>query len=103
MLHDRRITHARWLHSTHSEKQAREVIERFQLEQSIRRFVRCPACNGLVEAAEKAAILDQLEPLTKKYYSKFFQCGECRKIYWKGSHYARIVDKLDAIVQSRHR
>ncbi|MEN8255574.1 MAG: Mut7-C RNAse domain-containing protein [Verrucomicrobiota bacterium] len=99
MLHDRRITHARWLHSTNSEKQAREVIERFQLERAIRRFVRCPACNGLIEAVEKEAILDRLEPLTKKYYSEFFQCQDCRKIYWKGSHYDRIVDKLDAIVQ----
>ncbi len=98
MLHDRRITHARWLHSTHSESQAREVIKRFQLERAIRRFVRCPACNGLVESVEKEAILDRLEPLTKQYYSEFFQCPDCRKIYWKGSHYDRIVDKLDAIV-----
>ncbi|MCK4563658.1 MAG: Mut7-C ubiquitin/RNAse domain-containing protein [Verrucomicrobia bacterium] len=100
MLHDRRITHARWLHSTNSEEQAREVIERFQLEHAIQRFVRCPACNGLVESVGKEAILDQLEPLTKKYYSEFFRCPDCRKIYWKGSHYDHIVDKLNAIVQA---
>jgi len=98
MLHDRRITHARWLHSTNAEKQAHEVIERFQLEHEIRRFKRCPACNGLIEAVEKEAILGQLEPLTRKYYSEFFKCRDCRKIYWKGSHYDRIVDKLDAIM-----
>lgn len=100
MLHDLRITHARWLHSTNSEEQAREVIERFQLEDAIRRFVRCPACNGLIEPVEKETILGELEPLTKKYYSEFFRCLDCRKIYWKGSHYDSIVDKLDTIVQS---
>jgi uncharacterized protein with PIN domain len=98
LLHDRRITHGRWLHSTHAEEQAREVIRRFQLESAIRRFIRCPACNGLIEGVGKQDILDQLEPLTKRYYSEFYRCTGCSRIYWKGSHYERIVAKLDAIV-----
>lgn len=97
LLHDRRITHARWLHSVRAEEQACEVIRRFQLEGDIRRFARCPACNGLVDPVEKETIQSRLEPLTEKYYTDFFQCGECGKIYWKGSHYDRIVKKLDAI------
>ncbi len=97
MLHDRRITHARWLHSTNAEKQAQEVLERFHLEHDIRRFARCPACNGLIEPVAKETILDRLEPLTIKYYSQFFQCPDCRKLYWKGTHYDRIINKLDAI------
>ena len=100
MLHDRRITHARWLHSTNSEEQAREVIRRFQLERAVRRFVRCPACNGLIESVAKEDVIDRLEPLTEKYYTEFFICRDCGKLYWKGSHYDRIVDKLDAIVRS---
>jgi uncharacterized protein with PIN domain len=100
LLHDRRITHGRWLHSTHAAEQAREVIRRFQLEHAIRRFIRCPLCNGLVQAVEKSEILNQLEPLTQKYYSDFFQCSDCRKIYWKGSHYDRIVDTLNTIEKS---
>lgn len=99
MLFNRCITHARWLHSTNSEQQAREVVQRFQLENAIRRFRRCPACNGLVQAVAKADVLDRIEPLTKKYYTEFYQCADCRKIYWKGSHYDRIVDKFDSITQ----
>lgn len=102
MLYNRCITHARWLHSTNSEEQAREVLERFQLAGQIQRFTRCPACNGLIQPVEKEAVTDRLEPLTRQYYDAFFQCKECRKIYWKGSHYNRIVDKLDTIVQPRH-
>lgn len=100
LLHDRRITHARWLHSTNSEQQAREVIKRFQLENEIRRFVRCPVCNGPIESVAKKDVLDQLEPLTRKYYSDFFRCSDCRKIYWRGTHYERIIDKLDAIART---
>lgn len=97
LLHDRRITHARWLHSVWAEEQAVEVIRRFQLENDIRRFRRCPVCNGIIEPVEKTAVAARLEPLTKRYYSEFFQCSACRKIYWKGTHYDRIVKKLDAI------
>ncbi|WP_372806466.1 Mut7-C RNAse domain-containing protein [Pontiella sp.] len=100
MLHDRRIVHARWLHSTNAEEQAGEVIRRFQLEQTVRRFRRCPSCNGLVQSVAKEEILPELEPLTRKYYSEFFRCADCRKIFWKGSHYDRIVDRLNAIVQA---
>lgn len=97
LLYDRRITHGCWLHSTWSEEQAREVVRRFQLEDHVRRFFRCPACNGRINAVEKDAVLDRLEPLTKKYYTEFFMCEACGKIYWKGSHFDRLVNKLDAI------
>ncbi len=98
MLFNRSITHAHWLHSTHSETQAREVIERFDLHEQIRRFLRCPVCNGLLQPVEKDAIIDQLEPLTKKYYTEFYQCSDCRKVYWKGTHYDHIIDKLNGII-----
>lgn len=97
LLHDRRITHGCWLHAVQAEEQAREVIRRFQLENRIRRFLRCPLCNGMIKPVEKEAVVEQLEPLTRHYYDTFYQCQDCRKIYWKGSHYDRIVRKLDAV------
>ena len=39
----------------------------------------------------KEAVIDQLEPRTKQYFEKFRQCSDCRKIYWKGSHYERML------------
>lgn len=100
MLFNKSITHGHWLHSTNSAEQAREVLERFDLHRQIRRFLRCPLCNGLLQAVKKEAVLEQLEPLTKKYYTEFYQCPDCLKLYWKGSHYDRIVDKLNGIVDS---
>jgi len=101
MLFNKTITHGHWLHSTNSEEQAREVIERFDLSGQIRRFLRCPMCNGLLQAVDRETILDRLEPLTRKYYTEFYQCPDCRKVYWKGTHYDRIIDKLNAIIAPR--
>ncbi len=102
MLYHRIITHGYCLHSTNPEQQACDVLARFDLAGQVKRFRRCSTCNGFVQSVEKNSILHLLEPRTKKYYSEFYQCLECQKIYWKGSHFGRIVDKLDAIVNSSY-
>jgi len=100
MLYDRRITHARWLHSVRAEEQACEVVRRFQIGCEIGCFARCPVCNSRIQPVEKEAVLPRLEPLTRIWYSDFFQCTGCAKIYWKGSHYDRIARKLERICAS---
>lgn len=101
MLFNKVITHAHWLHSTDAEKQASEVLQRFDLFDQVRMFHRCAVCNGLIQSVEKADILDQLEPLTREYYDCFFQCPDCEKIYWRGSHCDRILNRLNRISRSR--
>ncbi len=98
MLFHKEVTHARCLHSDQAEEQAREVLERFDLRGQVRMFARCPACNGLVEEVAKEAVLDRLEPLTRKYYAEFFQCGDCGQVYWRGSHFGGIEKKLARIL-----
>jgi uncharacterized protein len=36
-------------------------------------------------------VLDQLESLTRRYYDEFSRCADCGRIYWAGSHYARLL------------
>ena len=98
MLFHRCITHARCMHSTDTLEQVREVLDRFDLYDQIRMSHRCPRCNGLVQAVDKNDILDQLEPLTIKYYSDFSQCTDCGQIYWKGGHYKRLIEQLGPLL-----
>ena len=37
------------------------------------------------------------EPLTRKYYAEFYQCEHCDRIYWKGSHYLNLIQKLERL------
>lgn len=97
MLFHKCITHARWLHSTNPEKQVREVLARFDLYAQVHLFRRCSVCNGLVQPVEKSEVFDRLEPLTKQYYGDFYQCAACGRIYWKGTHYVRILHKLQRL------
>lgn len=93
-----KVSHGYWVRSQIPEEQAEEILRRFDLYSQISPFNRCISCNGPLEAAEKAAILDRLEPLTKKYYHEFYRCRDCGKIFWKGSHYESMLRRIRKIM-----
>ena len=94
------VVHGYCLRSLDSTAQLSEVIQRFDLTHRIRPFHRCLRCNALVEPVEKEVILDRLEPLTRKYFDEFHICPNCQQIYWKGSHYERMVRVIEQVNQS---
>ncbi len=72
------------------ECQLLEVIKRFSLVKKIMPFKRCIRCNALLETVPKEAIIDRLQPLTRKFFDEFHICPDCKQIYWKGSHYEHM-------------
>jgi len=90
--------------SADSREQLKEVINYWHFTNSIKAFTRCLYCNEILERKEKDEVADLLLPETKKHYSEFWKCPCCNKIYWKGSHYDRmlkLVEKLKANSQNQ--
>jgi uncharacterized protein with PIN domain len=79
-----------WLRSQFPEEQLTEVIKRFALNNKFRFFQRCSECNGKIVPVKKQDVLHLLLPKTILYYRDLFQCTNCRRIYWRGSHYRQI-------------
>ncbi len=77
--------------SSDSYHQLKEVIDHFHLQPSFNPFTRCLYCNAILEKKEKAEVDISLLPKTKKHFTEFWQCPTCKKIYWKGSHYERMM------------
>jgi len=77
--------------------QLQEILSRFDLYDKQQPFTRCMHCNGNTRPVDKQEIKDQLQARTRKYYRNFFQCEECKKIYWEGSHYLKMQAMIDAI------
>ncbi len=89
LLRRRILTHGYFVRAQDPRAQTREVLRRFDLGGRARPFTRCIRCNGLLEDVDKTAILDRLEPKTRKYYDRFKRCRQCGHIYWQGSHHQR--------------
>ena len=94
------VTQGYCLRSLDSREQLTEVLQRFDLTKSMTPFHRCVRCNHLLEPVSKEAILDRLEPLTKEYFDEFHICPACKQIYWKGSHYERMLKVIDEIAKN---
>lgn len=85
------VTHGYWVRGTKAEAQAKEVLERFDLQKEIKEFTRCIECNDLLEPIKKEKIINQLPSKVALSQNEFYECPSCKKIYWKGSHYQRML------------
>jgi uncharacterized protein with PIN domain len=87
LLKRKKIVFARRIQSHLPYDQVVEAMNFFGLRHRTAFFSRCTQCNQTLVKVEKNDILHLLEPKTRKYFSVFFQCPACQKIFWKGSHY----------------
>jgi uncharacterized protein with PIN domain len=91
------VTHSYWVRNENTEDQLKEVIERFHLKNDINEFTRCLECNALLNKIEKEKVEMLLPPKVREWHYEFFQCPDCKKIYWKGSHYERMQKLISGI------
>jgi uncharacterized protein with PIN domain len=87
LLKRKKIAFARRIRSNLPYEQVLEVVEFFGLHHLTTFFSRCTVCNRQLVPVEKNDIMHLLEPRTRLYFFDFLQCPQCRKIFWKGSHY----------------
>jgi uncharacterized protein len=59
-------------------------------------FSRCPKCNGSLASVSKDEVKDKVAEGTFKHYDEFWQCTSCEQVYWKGAHWSRIQETLEA-------
>ncbi len=101
ILKNKTVTHGYFIRNSNPEIQASEVCQRFDLYSRIQPFQRCLNCNGLIQPVKKDKIKEFLLPQTRQAFHEFFQCRNCQQIYWKGSHYQRMQEKIERIIQSK--
>jgi uncharacterized protein with PIN domain len=85
-----------WVRSTDPKKQLVEVLRRFDLGSSMRPFTRCMRCNGVLEDISREAVMHRL-PESVKSKDGFRLCPGCGRVYWEGSHHARMKEILRAL------
>ncbi len=92
LLKVKTVTHGYWIRSQQPKTQVKEVLNHFDLYNSIDPFNRCVKCNGILEIVKKDTIIEQLEPLTRKCFDDFYRCRQCGGIFWEGSHFDRMKE-----------
>jgi uncharacterized protein len=99
LLKSNAIQYGAFVREIDSYKQIKEIIKKYDLAGRIQPFRRCLECNGNIRRVAKSKIIDKLPPKTKRYYSEFYLCRCCGKIYWQGSHYEKLTKFLKKLTR----
>ena len=98
ILKQSRVTHGYWLRHGEPRQQLQEVLLALDLFGQLQPFTRCMDCNGRIHPVDKTVIRGQISLNIFQRFREFWQCLDCMKIYWRGSHYEgmlRQVKKLE--------
>jgi len=95
LLKRRVVVHGYFVRETRPHPQLVEVLRRFG-PLDLQPFSRCLRCNDVLREVPKSAIDAALLPRTRQHYDQFQACAGCGRIYWKGSHWERLMHVIDA-------
>lgn len=83
------------------EEQLREVTERLPIPVSEQRILtRCPVCNHPLYKALPEEVQSRVPEYVWVTQRMFRECKLCRKVYWGGTHRARIVRVIETLAGS---
>jgi uncharacterized protein with PIN domain len=90
LLKRKAVERGHWLRATDPERQIEEVVDAIQLARLLRPFTRCMSCNGRLAPVTRARVNGLVPPRVYSRFRAFARCGACKRIYWRGTHYARL-------------
>ncbi|MGH7275294.1 MAG: Mut7-C RNAse domain-containing protein [Nitrospiria bacterium] len=94
LLKDLRPINCTFVRDDHLRDQLRQVVTELGLAIDRCFLMRCLECNEELIAITR----EQAQPLVPEYVyqtqQQFSQCPACRRVYWEGTHYHRICDRL---------
>ncbi len=91
LLKRNEVIYGYWIRHSEPRKQLVETLRRFDLAPRVDLFTRCLVCNARLERVEKCAMESRLPPHAAERFQDFHLCPSCGRVYWKGSHYRRML------------
>lgn len=91
-LSDKRGWKIVYLKSDHIGEQLKQLVDELALNYSSGRiFSRCTVCNGKINQVSSKKTIKELVPeYVYDTHEIFYQCGNCKQVYWKGTHFDLI-------------
>jgi len=86
--------------STHIDEQIKKVICQEEIDQT-KVLSRCILCNSLLEEIEKEEVEKNVPRRVFDCNEKFWFCPNCKKLYWKGTHYENMIRKVKGFEKSK--
>jgi len=84
--------------SDEPELQLRQVIGNLNLNCQFRPFTICLECNQPLVDRNREEVKGLVPPYVFQTQSQYMQCPACHRIYWRGTHWQAMTQKLGKLV-----
>ena len=85
--------------SDEPEQQLQQVVETLKLDCEFKPFSICLECNQPLEERTREEVKDRVPPYVFKTQNQYMECPRCRRIYWRGTHWTAMANKLKRLMQ----
>ena len=85
------------INSEKPDEQIRQVVAVFLLDPKSGLFSRCLECNGLLQRRSKEWAKGRVPPRVFEIRDEYFECPNCGRIYWKGTHWEQMTKRLEEL------
>ena len=96
-----KVTRGIYVRNTDPDLQIRELVTKLDLVGKMRPFTRCITCNAVIEVIDPATLeggdFQRIPPTVRTRCKEYGRCTGCGKVYWKGSHFQRMLEMIEAI------
>jgi len=86
------------MESEEPEQQMRQLTADIDINSGARPFTICLECNQQLIDRKPGEVKDRVPPHVYKTQTQYMECPECRRIYWRGTHWKAMLNKLQGIV-----
>ena len=89
-----RVRDAVGIRSDDLDEQIREVAAVLPLR-LIDPLSRCSLCNSVLLPVSRDAIEELVPVGVRSRHEEFWRCPSCQRVYWQGSHWDKMVERLN--------
>jgi uncharacterized protein with PIN domain/sulfur carrier protein ThiS len=93
------IRNGYYVRNTDPNEQAAEILRRYRLREHIRPLTRCLECNAFLVHLPGRQVKTRIPVGISSRYDEFVGCDVCGRVYWKGSHYDRMVERIVRLME----
>lgn len=91
------VRHGYFVRSVDPLLQCAEVVRHFDLIEAAAPYTRCMACNGRLEPVGNEEASQEVPTRVAARHDRFQRCTDCNRLYWEGSHVARLDEIVAAV------
>ena len=74
--------------------QLEQIKRELKLPVAPKPFALCIECNVPLEEIDKSCVKDLVPEYVYETQTEYIQCSSCCRVYWKGTHWQRMSERL---------